>query len=58
MKKPVVSLPLAGAILLVAAANAWAGGGRDGREGFIIATDTAFAPFVFQNAWGEFIALH
>jgi len=57
MKKSIVGLLLAGTLLLVAAANVWAGGSRDRREGFIIATDTTFAPFVFQNARGQYIGI-
>ena len=51
MKKRSIALMLVCAVMLTAVTNVWArgsGGKNDGK--FIIATDTTFAPFEFQNA--------
>ena len=46
------------AVLLVAAANVWAGGSKEQKQQkYIIATDTTFAPFEFQNAQGQYVGI-
>jgi len=57
MKKRIISLLLFCAILLVAASNAWATGAKDKGKTFIIATDTTFAPFEFQNAQSQYVGI-
>lgn len=58
MKKRIITLLLACAVLLAAASNVWAGGsGQKKEKGFIIATDTTFAPFEFQNAQGQYVGI-
>ena len=58
MKKQIISSLLVCAILVVAAANVWAGGsGEKKSKGFIIATDTTFAPFEFQNAQSQYVGI-
>jgi polar amino acid transport system substrate-binding protein len=53
MKKRIFTL-LVCAVLLATATNVWAGGKKDK---FIIATDTTFAPFEFQNAQGQYVGV-
>jgi len=55
MKKHMTALLLACALLLTVAANTWAGGSSDKK--YIIATDTTFAPFEFQNAQGQYVGV-
>jgi len=57
MKKRVITLLLVCAILCAAASNAWATGGKEKSAGIIIATDTTFAPFEFQNAQGQYVGV-
>jgi len=58
MKKQMVTLLLVCAVLFAAATNVWAGGGKEKKPaGFIIATDTTFAPFEFQNAQGQYVGV-
>jgi polar amino acid transport system substrate-binding protein len=46
------------ALLFIAVTNAWAGGsGEKKAKGFIIATDTTFAPFEFQNAQSQYVGI-
>jgi len=56
MKKHAVNLLFVCAILLTVAANAWAGGAGDKKK-FVIATDTTFAPFEFQDAQGRYVGV-
>jgi len=56
--KRIITLLLVCTVLFVTVANVWAGGKKDGADKpFIIATDTTFAPFVFQNAQGQYIGI-
>ena len=55
MKKHMTALLLVCALLLTVAANTWAGGSSDKK--YIIATDTTFAPFEFQNAQGQYVGV-
>ncbi|MDR1858168.1 MAG: transporter substrate-binding domain-containing protein [Treponema sp.] len=58
MDKRIVALLLACAVFCAAASNAWARGGSQGRGNApIIATDTTFAPFEFQNAQGQYVGI-
>ena len=58
MKKRIISLLLVCAILLVAVSNVWATGARESAgKVFIIATDTTFAPFEFQNAQSQYVGI-
>jgi ABC-type amino acid transport substrate-binding protein len=56
MKKHAIKFLLVCAILLTVAANTWATGKSDKKK-FIIATDTTFAPFEFQNAQGQYVGV-
>ena len=58
MKKKIIALLLVSAVLLVTAAAVWAGGSSQ-KKGpvFIIATDTTFAPFEFQDAQGQYVGI-
>jgi polar amino acid transport system substrate-binding protein len=56
MKKQVIALVLVCAVMFAAAANVWARG-ADEKKGFVIATDTTFAPFEFQNAQGQYVGV-
>ena len=56
--KRIITLLLVCAVLFATAANVWAGGKKDGAvKPFVIATDTTFAPFVFQNAQGKYVGI-
>ena len=57
MKKQIITLALVGAALFAAAANAWAVGSKEKSAGLVIATDTTFAPFEFQNAQGQYVGI-
>jgi polar amino acid transport system substrate-binding protein len=58
MKKQVIALLLICAVMFTAASNVWAGGGKQQKSaGFIVATDTTFAPFEFQNAQGQYVGV-
>jgi len=58
MKKQIISLLLVCVVLFGAAVNVWAGGkGEKAAKAFIIATDTTFAPFEFQNAQGQYVGI-
>jgi len=60
MKRGIGGFPRSAVLLLLCAAVIAAGftGCRERRDNhFIIATDTVFAPFVFQNAQGEFVGI-
>jgi polar amino acid transport system substrate-binding protein len=59
MKKTGVFLLLVCALLIAAGADLFAGGKRDsgGAGAFIIATDTTFAPFEFQDAGGNYVGV-
>jgi len=58
MKKQIITLALVCAVLFTAASNVWAGGGKQQKSGgVIIATDTTFAPFEFQNAQGQYVGV-
>ena len=57
MKKQIITLALVGAALFAAAANAWAVGSKEKSAGLVIATDTTFAPFEFQNAQGQYVGV-
>jgi polar amino acid transport system substrate-binding protein len=53
-----VTLLVVCAVLLAGAANLWAGGSKEKKDkGFIIATDTTFAPFEFQNAQSQYVGI-
>nr|AGS53567.1 glutamine transport system permease protein GlnP [uncultured bacterium contig00062] len=55
MKKQILTLLLVCAVI---AANVWARGASDaGGTRYIIATDTTFAPFEFQNAQGQYVGI-
>ena len=57
MKKRIVTLLLACVVLVAATSNAWAGGRGQRGNVSIIATDTTFAPFEFQNAQGQYVGI-
>lgn len=59
MKKSVVGLLLAGTLLAAAFAVGISGcQKKEVRENhFVVSTDTVFAPFVFQNAQGDFVGI-
>ena len=58
MKKQIITSLLVCAVLFITAANVWAGGsGEKKSKGFIIATDTTFAPFEFQNAQSQYVGI-
>jgi polar amino acid transport system substrate-binding protein len=59
MKKQGVSLFLVCALLIAAGTDLFAGGKREsgGPRAFIIATDTTFAPFEFQDAGGNYVGV-
>jgi polar amino acid transport system substrate-binding protein len=59
MKKTGVFLLLVCALLVAAGTDLFAGGKRDsgGAGAFIIATDTTFAPFEFQDAGGNYVGV-
>ena len=56
--KRIITLLLVCALLLCTVANVWAGGkGEEKSKAFIIATDTTFAPFEFQNAQSQYVGI-
>jgi polar amino acid transport system substrate-binding protein len=59
MKKRGISLLLVCALLIAAGADVFAGGKQEpgGTKTFIIATDTTFAPFEFQDAEGGYVGV-
>jgi polar amino acid transport system substrate-binding protein len=59
MMKRGVSLLVVCALLMVAGATVFAGGRTEssGAKAFIIATDTTFAPFEFQDAGGRYVGV-
>lgn len=58
MKKKTIAMLLFGAVVLMVAGNVWAkGASQTGGKKFIIATDTTFAPFEFQNAQGQYVGV-
>ena len=58
MKKRIMYSVLMCALLFTAASQVWAGGsGEKKAKGFIIATDTTFAPFEFQNAQSQYVGV-
>ena len=56
MKKRIIALLAVCTILFASAANVWARGAGESK-GIIIATDTTFAPFEFQNAQGQYVGI-
>lgn len=58
MKKQIITSLLICAVLFAGAVNAWASGAKEPKaKTFIIATDTTFAPFEFQNAQGQYVGI-
>jgi polar amino acid transport system substrate-binding protein len=57
MRKRVINLLLICVVLFAVAANVWAGGSKEKSKGFIIATDTTFAPFEFQNTQSQYVGV-
>jgi polar amino acid transport system substrate-binding protein len=58
MKKKITTMLLVCVVLFTAASNIWARGSNEQRgKVFIIATDTTFAPFEFQNAQGQYVGV-
>jgi len=58
MKKRIINSLLICALLFTAVTHVWAGGsGEKKGKGFIIATDTTFAPFEFQNAQSQYVGV-
>jgi len=58
MTKRTVTLLLACVVLFAAASGAWAKGSSQKRGNVpVIATDTTFAPFEFQNAQGQYVGI-
>jgi polar amino acid transport system substrate-binding protein len=59
MKKRGILLLLVCVLLIAAGANVFAGGKAEtsGAKAFIIATDTTFAPFEFQDAGGSYVGV-
>nr|AXS01313.1 ABC transporter [uncultured bacterium] len=58
MKKQIISLLLVCGVLFTTAVNVWAGGSKETKaQRYIIATDTTFAPFEFQNAQGQYVGI-
>ena len=58
MKKQIVTLLLVCAALFAVTANVWAGAKAESKARvFIIATDTTFAPFEFQNAQSQYVGI-
>ena len=58
MKKRIINSLLICALLFTAVTQVWAGGsGEKKGKGFIIATDTTFAPFEFQNAQSQYVGV-
>ena len=58
MKNRIITYLLICAVLFAAAANVWAGGTKEKADKeFVIATDTTFAPFEFQNAQGQYVGI-
>ncbi|MCL2879954.1 MAG: transporter substrate-binding domain-containing protein [Treponema sp.] len=55
--KKIVTVLLACAVLLAAVTNVWAKGSAEKPKAFIIATDTTFAPFEFQNDQGQYVGI-
>ena len=55
--KRIVTWLLALAVLFAAASNAWARPTAEKEKVFIIATDTTFAPFEFQNAQSQHVGV-
>ncbi|MCL2270373.1 MAG: transporter substrate-binding domain-containing protein [Treponema sp.] len=56
MNKRIIALLAVGALLFSTAVNAWARGSGE-KKGYIIATDTTFAPFEFQNSQGQYVGV-
>ena len=56
MKKSVILL-LVCAILFAVVPGIWAKGGKEKSNVFVIATDTTFAPFEFQDAQGQYVGV-
>jgi polar amino acid transport system substrate-binding protein len=56
MKKQIITVLLACAILLTVTVDIWAGGTGQKKD-FIIATDITFAPFEFQNTRGQYVGI-
>ncbi|MDR0598292.1 MAG: transporter substrate-binding domain-containing protein, partial [Treponema sp.] len=59
MKKRGILLLLVCALLIAAGTDVFAGGKQEpgGAKAFIIATDTTFAPFEFQDAGGSYVGV-
>jgi polar amino acid transport system substrate-binding protein len=55
--KKIVTLLLACLVLFGAVSSLWAKGSPEKQKVFIIATDTTFAPFEFQNAQGQYVGV-
>jgi len=55
--KKIVTLLLVCAVLFAAVSNVWAKGSGEKDKSYIIATDTTFAPFEFQNAQGQYVGI-
>ena len=55
--KKIVTLALACVVLFAAVSNVWAKGSGEKEKVFIIATDTTFAPFEFQNAQSQYVGI-
>jgi len=55
MKKHAIGLFLIFAIFLTVATNTWAAGTNEKK--YVIATDTTFAPFEFQNDQGQYVGI-
>ena len=61
--KKIISMLTVSAVLLATGAQVWAGGSSQGGSSqkkatvYIIATDTTFAPFEFQNAQSQYVGI-
>ena len=55
--KKFITLLLACLVLFAVVSNLWAKGSPDKQKVFIIATDTTFAPFEFQDAQGKYVGI-
>jgi len=55
--KKIITLLLACLLLVAVVSNTWAKGSGEKQKAFVIATDTTFAPFEFQNAQGQYVGV-